>query len=73
MKQIKSGRMKRSRGIPADLMATSSKVSPRFPKVMMEESKTARGKASGTSVAQTYNIKVPMVIISRPLPTISSI
>ena len=71
--QINSGRIKRSRGMPADLMATSSNVSPRLPKVMMEESSTARGRASGTRVAQTYKINRPMVNISRPFPTMSSI
>ena len=70
---MKSGRMNLKRGIPADLMATNSKVSPRLPNVMIDESRTAKGSASGTSVALTYRIKVPIVNMSRPFPTISSI
>jgi hypothetical protein len=54
-------------------MATNSKVSPRFPKVIIDESSMARGSARGTSVAQTYKMNLAMVNISRPLPTISSI
>src|SRR5258708_2998824 len=50
----KRGRRKRSREIPADFMATSSKVSPRLPRVMIEERSTASGRARGTTVAATY-------------------
>lgn len=50
---INRGRIKRNKGMPADFIATSSNVSPRLPKVMMEESNTARGKASGTTDAVT--------------------
>ena len=50
------GRMNRSKGMPADLIATNSKVSPRFPKVIIEESKTARGRDKGTMVAATKEI-----------------
>lgn len=48
---MKSGRMKRNKDMPADLMATSSKLSPRFPNVINEESSTANGSASGTNAA----------------------
>jgi len=70
---IKIGRMNRNKGMPADLIATSSKDSPRLPKVMMDDNRMASGKASGTTVAATYAINFPMVTISTPLPTISSI
>lgn len=49
----KSGRMNLSSGMPEDLIATSSKLSPRLPNVMMEEIRTASGNASGTAVAVT--------------------
>src|SRR6478672_1117062 len=69
----KSGRINRNNGIPADFMATSSKLSPRFPKVIMDESKSERGNASGTAVAATNPINLKMVNTSSPLPTRSSI
>ena len=47
----KSGRINRSRDIPADFIATNSKLSPRLPNVISEESKTASGSASGTRTA----------------------
>lgn len=53
MEPKKSGRIKRNSGMPADLIATVSKLSPSFPNVMIEESNTASGKASGTAVAVT--------------------
>jgi len=68
----KSGRIKRNNGTPADLIATSSKLSPRFPKVIMEDSNTANGSASGTSVADTYMMNLPIVKKSMPFPTMSS-
>ena len=70
---IKSGLIKRSRGIPADLMATNSKLSPRLPKVMMEESSKARGKARGTQLTATSPVKCANVGRSSPFPTRSSI
>ena len=69
---ISKGRMKRSREIPADLIATSSKLSPKLPKVMMEEISMASGSASGIAVAVTYNVSSKMLARSRPLPTRSS-
>ena len=48
---IKSGRIKRSNEMPEDFTATNSRLSPRFPNVINDESKTASGKASGTNAA----------------------
>ena len=70
---INRGLVKRSSPIPADLIATSSKVSPRFPKVIIDESNTASGRASGTRVALNKAISRTMSIPSIPLPTKSSI
>ena len=47
----KSGRINLNKEIPDDLMATSSKLSPSLPKVIIEESKMAIGSASVTNVA----------------------
>jgi len=66
------GRMNRSNEIPADLMATSSKLSPRLPKVIMEESKIAKGRARGMAVTVTKLVSLRILIRSRPLPTRSS-
>ena len=49
-----SGLMKRNREIPDDLMATSSKLSPRLPKVMIEEIRMAIGMASISNEALAY-------------------
>ena len=68
-----SGRIKRSREIPADFMATNSKLSPRFPKVIIEEIRMAIGIAKARREAPAYQINCPMVTISKPLPTKSSI
>jgi hypothetical protein len=69
----KRGRINLNKGIPADLIATNSNVSPRLPKVMIDESNIANGKAKGTAVADTYIISLSMVNVSKPLPTKSSI
>jgi hypothetical protein len=68
-----NGRINRNNPIPADLIATSSKVSPRLPNVIMDDNKTANGRASGTSVALKYIINLMMMGPSIPLPTKSSI
>ena len=47
----KRGRINRSKEIPEDLMATSSKLSPSLPNVIIEERSIAIGNASVTSVA----------------------
>ena len=48
---INKGRIKRSREIPADLIAINSKFSPRLPKVIIDERRIANGSARGTSTA----------------------
>ena len=58
--------------MPADLMATNSKLSPRFPKVMMDENNNANGNAVVKVVAETNPISSKMVNKSNPLPTRSS-
>ena len=67
------GRIKRSKEIPEDLMATNSKLSPRLPNVIIEESKIAIGIASISRVALMYQMNFPIVQKSSPLPTRSSI
>ncbi len=67
------GCIKRSRGIPADFIATNSKLSPNAPKVMIEESKRARGKARGTMEAAYKPMSLATIEKSSPLPTRSSI
>ena len=71
--KINKGRMKRSSGIPEDLMATNSNDSPRFPKVMIAEKSNERGRAVGIQNNVTSPTSLPMVGKSRPLPTRSSI
>jgi hypothetical protein len=58
--------------IPADLIATNSKCSPIFPKVMIEEMRMAMGIAKINRDALAYQRKEQMVKKSRPLPTKSS-
>jgi hypothetical protein len=53
-------------------MATISKVSPRFPKVIMPESNIDRGKAKGTQCTTTKPISFINTQKLSPLPTISS-
>ena len=65
--------MKRSKEIPADLIATSSKLSPRFPNVINEESNTASGNARGTRAAVWYQVNSRMIPVLNPFPTKSSI
>ena len=64
--------MKRSNEMPDDLMATNSKLSPRLPKVMIDEMRMAMGMANVSSDALAYHKNWPMVIKSSPLPTRSS-
>lgn len=68
-----TGLINRNSEMPADLIATSSKLSPRFPNVMSEESNTANGKARGTSVAIWYQVNSRIMLVLKPLPTKSSI
>ena len=67
-----SGRKKRNSEIPDDLMATSSKLSPRLPSVIIEDIKMAMGIASVSREALAYHKNSPMVSKSRSLPTRSS-
>ena len=55
------GRIKRSSEMPDDLMATSSKLSPRLPNVMMDEIRMAMGMAKVSMDALTYHKNCPMV------------
>src|SRR6056297_2869348 len=66
------GNINLCKDIPADLIAVSSKFSPKFPKVMMDESKTARGRAIGTSRADAYTINSKITVHSNPFPARSS-
>ena len=50
---INRGLINRNREMPADLMATNSKLSPKLPKVMIDEIKIAKGSASGIAVTVT--------------------
>jgi len=45
--------MKRNSEIPADLIATNSKLSPRLPKVIIDDIKIDSGSAKGMAVAVT--------------------
>ena len=59
--------------MPAALMAVSSELSPRFPNVMREERRMAKGKACGTSIRLMYQKNWASTSIERPLPMSSSI
>jgi len=67
-----NGRIKRNREMPDDFTATSSKLSPRLPNVMMDEIKMAMGIDKVRSDALAYQRNVMMVEKPRPLPTTSS-
>ena len=68
-----NGRINLSKEMPADFIATSSKLSPRLPNVMMDEIKIAIGMAKDDKVALAYHTNFMMVIKGSPLPTRSSI
>lgn len=68
-----SGRINLKREMPEDFMATNSKLSLKFPKVIMDEIKIAIGIASIRSEALAYQINCAIVIKSSPFPTKSSI
>ena len=70
--KINSGRIKRISGIPAALMAMSSKLSPKFPKVMIEEKSKAKGSAVVNVLTETNPTNSKIVNRSSPLPTKSS-
>ena len=67
-----SGLINLSSEIPDDLMDTSSKLSPRLPKVMIEEISIAIGIASISKEALAYQRNLQIVKRSRSLPTRSS-
>jgi hypothetical protein len=59
--------------MPEDLMATNSKLSLKFPKVIMDEIKMAIGIASINKDALAYQTNCAIVTKSSPFPTKSSI
>jgi hypothetical protein len=66
------GRINRVNGIPAAFMATNSKLSPKLPKVIMDENSNANGSAVVKVLTDTRPINSRMVIKSSPFPTKSS-
>ena len=58
--------------MPAALIAINSKLSPKFPKVMMDENSKANGNAVVIVLTETNPINCKMVKMSKPLPTKSS-
>ena len=64
--------MKRISGIPADLMAMSSKLSPRFPNVMIDENSNANGMAVVNILIDTSPTNFKIMKVSNPFPTKSS-
>ena len=70
--KMNSGRIKRIKGIPAALIATNSKLSPRLPNVMIEENNKANGSAVVKVVIETNPTNSKIVKRSNPLPTKSS-
>ena len=61
------------REMPAALMAVSSELSPRLPKVISEERRMASGKACGTSIRPIYQKNCAITSIEIPFPMRSSI
>lgn len=66
------GRINRNKEMPADLIATISKVSPRLPNVMMLDNNIASGNTKGIQCNTTKPISFSKIIASNPFPTISS-
>ena len=58
--------------IPAALMAVSSLLSPRFPKVISDDSRMASGKACGTRIRLIYQKNCAITSTDNPLPMSSS-
>lgn len=67
------GFMVLSNGTPADLIANSSKRSPKLPNTMIEASNIESGRARGIRFSEAYKNISPRTLISKPFPTISSI
>ncbi len=65
-------RIDRVSEMPAALMAVSSELSPRLPKVMRELRRMARGKAWGMSIRPMYQKNCVITVSDSPLPMISS-
>ena len=59
--------------IPEDFNAINSDFSERFPIVIIEESRTAKGKAIGTNVHDAQSINSKINDVSNPFPIKSSI
>ena len=66
------GRIKRNKEIPDAFIAIISKVSPRFPKVIMLDKSIASGSAKGIQLTTTKPINFNSKKKFNPLPTISS-
>ena len=58
--------------MPAALMAVSSELSPRLPKVISADSRMANGKACGISIRPIYQKNLAMISSDSPLPISSS-
>ena len=69
IEKINKGRMNLIRGMPAALIAMSSKLSPKFPKVMMDEKSNAKGNAVVKVLTDTSPMSSRIVNKSNPLPT----
>ena len=54
--------------MPAALMAVSSLLSPKLPKVISEDSSKANGRACGTSIKPMYQKNWASTSMDRPLP-----
>ena len=67
-----SERMACNSEMPAALMAVSSELSPRLPKVISDDSRMASGKACGMSMMPIYQKNCASTSIDKPLPTSSS-
>jgi len=72
MVKTKTGRIKRINGIPAAFIATSSKLSPKFPKVIIEENNKERGNERVMVLMATSPTNCIIIKKSKPLPTKSS-
>ena len=59
--------------IPDDFKAINSDFSDRLPNVIIEDNKTASGKARGTNVQEAYNNSSKIKFKSNPFPIKSSI
>ena len=67
-----NGRKVCIREIPAALMAVSSELSPRLPKVINDDSRIASGKACGISISPMYQKNCAITSSDSPLPISSS-